>query len=263
MAVDIDIKVESAKVLAGMREFARRTGQELRAVYRDQMRMSSNSLVRTFPVPTRYAGRQAILDDLNNVFVEAPSTFLLESWEAIGQPPARAFKAKGGGVLGVDEAHYNPSGDAAMMAMHHQRYRLKSTGRVTKAGAFTRDIGRWKFINRQIVPPGAIRRYARGVYKRVGMLKSGWMFPTGAGLVTKAPSWVRSARDAVGTRAAFVDRMTPSANGFLQLTNQVPYAKRQIGLVKIELRRRLSDLKRYAGKRLQREISRFNSGRAA
>jgi len=259
--VDLQIQVEQQKLLDGMKRFAKQTGQALKEVYKDQMRLASNSLVKAFPPRTMGQGRKAIMTDLSNLFIEQPGSFIESAIAVQGQPTQTIFKTRQGAVYGIDSADYNQSGDHAAMAARHKRFRLPSTGRVTKAGALTRDIGRWKFIQRQVVPAGAVKRYARAkVFKRLGMMKSGWILPRGAGIQTKAARWVFEAQAHVGVRSEYIDRMDTNASGFLQLQNRVPYAGRHVGLVRIEVQKRQRDLKRYAGLRLKKQVEKFNRG---
>jgi hypothetical protein len=260
---DVRISVETGNLVRGMERFAKDTGRSLKEVYQDQMVLASNSLVRNFPPKSMAIGRKAILEaDLPNIFTEAPSEFLLNSWVAIGQPPETIFKTRTGAIIGVDRAHYNPDGNQTMMAAHHQANRNKSNGRVTRAGAFTRDIGRWKFINRQVVPPGAIKRYAASVvFPKLGTMKAGWVLPEKSGLKTKMPAWVAKTRGRVPNASDYTDQMNMFAIGFLRLENLVPYAARQSGLVRIELQKRQRDLLRKSGRQLELEVAKFN-GRA-
>jgi hypothetical protein len=262
MASEMTIQVETGQLISAMSRFARETGQTLKAVYEDQIRLASNSLARAFPAKAMAIARKAVLGDLENIFIETGSDSILQSSFTVvgsGTVPAIVFRTKNGAVLGADTAQLNPWGDMEMMKAHHEKYRSKTTGRATKAGAFTRDIGRWKYINRQIVGPGMVKRYAaKVVFPRLGMLKSGWMLPPGAPKQSKVPAWVEKASKQVGVRSQYTDQMDMFASGFLKLSNLLFYAKRQSGLVLIELQKRQRDLKSYAGKRLQGKIDAFN-----
>jgi hypothetical protein len=260
---DVRISVETGNLMKGMERFARETGRALKEVYQEQMVLASNSLVRNFPPKSMAIGRKAILEaDLPNIFTEAPSDFLLNSWVTIGETPERIFRTKTGAVIGIDKASYNPSNDQYAMADHHQANRNKSNGRVTRAGAYTRDIGRWKFINRQVMPPGAIKRYANSVvFPKLGTMKAGWVLPAKSGLKTKMPAWVAKTRGRVPNASDYTDQMNLFAIGFLRLENLVPYAARQAGLVRIELQKRQRDLLRKSGRQLELEVAKFN-GRA-
>lgn len=254
------IACETDRLLAGMKTFAAETGQTLKAVFVDQMRLASNSLAKNFPAKSQGIQRKAVLGDLGNIFIEIDDPLFLENWAGIGErAPARVFKTKSGAVFGVEQAQYNPSGDMSAMDAQHRKYRTKG-GRVTKAGSFTRDIGRWKFVNRMVVGKGAVERYARKyLYPRAGAMKSGWLLPSVAPVRSKAPSWVLKARHAVGEQSEYTDQMDLFASGFLKLNNMITYAARQMGLVRIELQKRQRDLKSYAGKRLQQRIAKFNA----
>jgi hypothetical protein len=261
--VDMRINIESEKLVRGMKTFARETGQTLKDVYSDQMRLASNSLAKNFPPKSSAKFKRGIVEkELPNIFTEAPSDFILDSWVTVGTPPERIFKTKTGAIIGVDKSHYNPDGNIAMMEQHHQANRNASNGRVTRAGSFTRDIGRWKFINRQIVPKGAIARYARArVFPKLGTMKAGWILPSSSGLTTKADSWVKRAYGNARGASEYTDQMNLFAVGFLRLVNMIPYAARQSGLVRIELQKRQRDLLRKSGRAMGKEIAKFNRGK--
>jgi hypothetical protein len=232
------------------------------------MRLASNSLAKAFPAKTMGQARAAVIYDLENLFVEIGGPFLSATDSPIMAKNARdsltvAVRTNRGALLGVDTLDDNRNSDMGKMAELHQRQRSKATGRVSSAGRLTRDVGRWKFINRQIVGPGAIAKYAKAkVFPKLGMLKAGWLLPSNAPATNKVASWITKARANLGTMASYVDKMDATANGFLQLTNLVRHSPKHQGLVRIEIQKRQRDLLNFAGKRLQKKIDQFNRGAA-
>jgi len=257
----MDVQVETNKLYKSMERFARETGQELKDVFEDQMRLASNDLVRWMPPKSKTQGVNAVEVGLGNVFTEYDS-FVLESWESVGPVPATVIRTKRGAIIAVDAAHYNIEENQGRMIQQHQKNRLKSNGRVTKAGSYGREIGRWKSINRQLVPTGAIKRYRKKhVDHKIGMLKAGWILPEKTGLKTRAPAWVQRAGSSFRNLSEYSDQMDMFASGFLKLTNKVRHVARHGRLISLAVRKRNAALNRFAGRTLDRMIDKFNAGR--
>jgi len=262
MAEQLAINVETEKLQRGLERFARETGQTLKAVYEDQIRLASNSLAKHYHPKTAKMGKLAILKDLQNVFIEEKPLFVMEAWAGIGgEEPARIFRTSRGAILGIEKTELNPSGDMDFMEWRHKKSRMASNGRVSTAGAKSRNIGRWKYMNRQMVPAGRVAKYAKKrVFPKVGLLKAGWLMPSESGIKNKVPNWITRAGAFRSRLATYGDHMDLFANGFLYLTNNVPYAGKHVGLLRIEIQRRQRDLLLYAGKRLDAKIAKFNAG---
>lgn len=261
----VSVEVISADLERGMKRFARTMGVSLKAVYTDQMRLASNQLVKIYPPRTKKQGRHRIKRDLGSLFVRlGPDNFqLAKEYAALGeQPIGRRFKTTRGAVFGVENNFWNLSGNRSQMKAYHQRNRLRN-GRASMAGSWDKNIGRWKFIDRMVVSQRAYEGYLRDeVFPKIGLLKKGWIAPN-APFKTKAPAWVKKAKGAPGNSSGdYSDQMDLFANGFLQLKNVAPQAAGRDGLVRIVLRTRSRDLKRFAAKRLDKMIARFNAGQA-
>ena len=98
------------------------------------------------------------------------------------------FVKKNGEVYGTDQTFYKPNASVSEMKSHHQSQRGKN-GRVFKRGGATRDIGRWKFVNKMVVGNKAFRRYEKIAHKKVGILILGW--GAAADFVKlRLPAWV-------------------------------------------------------------------------
>ena len=107
----------------------------------------------------------------------------------------RLFARKDGTVYGTDRAHFMPDASISTMRGIHKSNFVN--GRMSAAGGDTRDIGRWKFINRYFVMPDTLKDYIASQHAKVGIAKSGWAYcathlkKVVAGDMTKGiPGWV-------------------------------------------------------------------------
>lgn len=84
----------------------------------------------------------------------------------------RLFVTKDGTVFGSERALFRPDASIEAMFDHHKRY--WKNGRMTQAGGRTRDIGRWKFVDKMVVSKSAFQKYKDYVYDKIGILVGGW-----------------------------------------------------------------------------------------
>jgi hypothetical protein len=84
------------------------------------------------------------------------------------------FTDKKGRVYGVEKHLYRPNASVQEMLAHRDRYRSKATGRMSKAGLRTRDVGRHVFIDRMVVKKAAATRFLKALHNRVGFMAGGW-----------------------------------------------------------------------------------------
>lgn len=84
----------------------------------------------------------------------------------------RLFVTKDGRVFGCERALFRPDASIDAMFTHHQRY--WKNGRMTQAGGRSRDIGRWKFVDKMVVSESAFKAYKAYVYDKIGILIGGW-----------------------------------------------------------------------------------------
>jgi|TARA_Y100000310_G_scaffold176214_1_gene176354 hypothetical protein len=255
------VEVLSADVERNLKVFARKVGITLKDAYKEQMRLAANQLVRDTPPRSMKQGRNRIKQEVGHLFVRlGPKNFILaEQWEAMGnQPAGKYFKTARGKVFGVEQPHWNLSGNQSRMKAHHKRNRGKG-GRSSMAGSWDRTIGRWRFINRQVVSTRAYENYLkRVVYPKIGTLKKGWIAPD-APFITKAAGWVKKAKTGKQSRGDYSDQMDMFANGFLKLKNVVPYFGSRDFIIKKVMRTRINHMKRMVGKHLERTIVKFNA----
>jgi hypothetical protein len=102
---------------------------------------------------------------------------------------------KDGTVYGIDRAHFLPGASASDIASIHRANFMN--GRMSAAGGDTRNIGRWKFINKYYVPKSELDAFVATRLARVGIAKSGWatcanqLKKTVSGAMTRGiPRWV-------------------------------------------------------------------------
>lgn len=84
----------------------------------------------------------------------------------------RLWVTKDGRVYGTQMHYYRPDASIQEMAAHHRQY--FKNGRMSSAGSYTRDIGRWKWIDQMIVSKAAWDAYYNEVKARVFWLAAGW-----------------------------------------------------------------------------------------
>jgi hypothetical protein len=209
--------------------YAKLTGVDLRTAMRESVSVMAGQLARRFPPKTAKQGKDAIQNDLNRVFDTDEA--IIKEWEqsiesgVMGSSQTmRAFKTKSGAVFLRDEAFYRPNASLGEMEQHHLRQRSPATGRVTTAGGYTRNIGRWKAVDKMYVRAPVLKSYVALVANGVGRLKAGWSPATtmwkGA---AKLPSWItRHAND----YGSVNDQMKASGDGYIEIVNETPYASR-------------------------------------
>lgn len=103
----------------------------------------------------------------------APLTPFMEAHaELYDSGNIRLFVKKDGSVYGTDTAHFMPGASMSTLRGIHKGAFVN--GRMSAAGGDTRDIGRWKFINKYFVPPPVLDAYVTSQQAKVGIAKSGW-----------------------------------------------------------------------------------------
>lgn len=173
----------------------------------------------------------------SGIFFVADETMLRKfRKENPGGETERLFLRKDGTVWATEKRYYHPGASVADMNAHHAQY--WNNGRMSSAGTKTRDIGRWKFIDRMVVGPGAQKRWLKARYQRVGFLAAGWLNAANELKVARVPAWIKRHTTAPGTL-----RFSESGGRFMiyvinsvkfgrnaQLDRIVPYALRAASL---------------------------------
>jgi hypothetical protein len=223
------------------------------------------------------AGEKAVRDDLMRIFMGIPDQQMQQfgdEWQAYnkGQPIGHLFKTKSGAVYGVENDLLDERG--ANLAAHHQRYRSKTTGRVTRAGTKTRNIGRWKFVDKLHTPLSKLREYIASVQSHVGRTKAGWL-PAANYFSAKAkplvadlaPGWVQrhAAYGAAASPPPTDSLQAHTLTGELVAGNGVPWVRDDSGFMQSTLRTRIRDLENGMWKRLEgiKQKLSINTGAAA
>lgn len=154
------------------------------------------------------------------IFSPMPRGILAQAEAVHGGTIERLFTRKDGTVFGVERDYFRPDATQSEMRAHHKKY-FKG-GRFTRAGGATRDIGRWKFIDKLVIPEETFRAYLREQHARVGYLLSGWRVAAKK-LGLAIPAWIANADGpSMALIVVTADRLRITA------TNEVRYASTRI-----------------------------------
>ena len=116
------------------------------------------------------------------------------------------------------------------MRAHHKKY--FKNGRRTRTGSFTRDVGRWKFIDKMTVGKKSLNNYLKYIFQRVGLSKAGWVKAGSTfGKVTGIPNWVSRHLDKAKGTASI--KRTGQHSASIKLTNKIPWSDRVLSLKQI------------------------------
>jgi hypothetical protein len=173
------IKLENLKFEQIMKDYA-----EIReTTIPDAVHMNARLLCvefarRTQPFGTESKdGEKAIARDLlggkKRYGLFAPITgFMAANAKEYSTGNIRLFVKKDGTVYGTDRAHFLTDASASTLRQIHKG--AFQNGKMSSAGSRTRDIGRWKFIDKYLVPGAALEDYVKSQQAKSGMAKSGW-----------------------------------------------------------------------------------------
>ena len=269
MPVQPFVDVSSADVEKKIAALAKKSGTSISFICNDQMRLFVNDGIKSTPPKTYAQGRGAIADDLASLFMPMDSKFR-QDWDVniksgIVGPIAnmRVFKTAAGAVYGVDRALYKPNASNTEMRRHHLKYKTKS-GRVTRARRYTRDIGRWKFVDLMHVKPSKLKQYVRSQQKKVGLTKAGWgnaalyYAKKTNGTTPAYSSWVRKHIP----KGGYYGRLDLFGNGSIVAYNDLPWIGQKLTprMQHVMTMRRQSDITRQGQKRINDLAQRFNAG---
>jgi hypothetical protein len=98
--------------------------------------------------------------------------FMAANAEHYSTGNVRLFVKKDGTVYGTDKAHFLTDATASTLRQIHKG--AFQNGTMSSAGSRTRDIGRWKFIDKYFVPGGTLDDYVKSQMAKSGLAKSGW-----------------------------------------------------------------------------------------
>lgn len=178
-------------------------------------------------------GEGAIVRDLiggknrYGVFAALKDYMIANAEQSRASDNVRLFVTKDGRVYGTDKAHYLPDAtQGEMRSIHKSKF---VNGKMSSAGGRTRDIGRWKFVDKYYVQKKELDDYVATQKKKVGIAKSGWAACAKAlkgavkGSPTRGiPGWVtRHLKDY--TLGNVQDLADDPANARIVLTNTCRY----------------------------------------
>lgn len=100
----------------------------------------------------------------------------------------RLFVRKDGTVYGTEKQYFKPNASMQELRDHHRRY--FRNGKMTTAGSYERNIGRWKFLDQMVIRRSTFERYLKTLEPRVGFLGGGFR-SAAAGLKVAIPLFMR------------------------------------------------------------------------
>ena len=199
--------------------------------------------------------------DLRRIFVPVRDVVALRvmKYEILAASKGRNEWTTGVSSQGSAFELFEPDASMIQMEMHHKSQRSKVTGRVTRAGSWTRDIGRWKFANKMHVPKRTFNRYLRETKKKAGIARSGW----NAGIYSAKgkPVSVRARRHGIRFGTGQVQRKKDGIR--LVAENNIRWIRRYKRLYAGADRTRKRDLERQLRKGLDRYLDRVNKRKVA
>lgn len=133
----------------------------------------------------RHQKRAGIFTVLSDSLIDSA----IETGAYEGGDNVRLWVAKDGRVYGTQRHFFRPDASMGEMREHHQRY--FKNGEMSAAGSYTREIGRWKWIDQMVVRESTFNRYLRSVERKVGIYAAGWR-PSAQALGVTSPVYMRS-----------------------------------------------------------------------
>ncbi len=158
----------------------------------------------------RRAGVFTVLSD--SLIDEALATGMYQSSDNV-----RLWVRKDGSVYGTQQHFFRPDAGMDEMRQHHKRF--FQNGEMSAAGTYTRDIGRWKWIDQMVVRESTFERYLKSVQRNVGFYAAGWRPSVESVGLTVAPYMKNHA--ALGNFSLVMDTQKLEA----RFTNRVGYEK--------------------------------------
>jgi len=215
-------------------------------------------------------GEKAIARDLlggkKRYGLFAPITdFMAKNAERYPSGNIRLFVKKDGTIYGSDNAHFRQFATAgSMRAIHKKAFQ---NGAMSSAGSSTRDIGRWKFIDKYFVPGSTLDDYVKSQQEKTGLAKSGWAdcakklkSPVKGSATRGIPKWVTRHLSDYGF-GRVEDMADDQKNPRITLTNTCRYAdkvcresERDVAVLIVvnKMIKQLANIMRYERKQLQK-----------
>lgn len=186
---------------------------------------------------SRHQKRAGIFTVLSDSLIDAA----IDSGAYEGGENVRLWIRKDGSVYGTQRHFFRPDASMSEMRAHHKQYFVN--GEMSAAGAYTRDIGRWKWIDQMVVRESTFNRYLKSVERRVGLYAAGWR-PSAQALGVTTPQYMKN-HGAIG---AVEFRMDETDLSFRAI-NAVGF-----GRVDSEMLRRIRYAAEYQANAMERQI---------
>lgn len=171
------------------------------------------------------------------IFNALPDTMIDQALETgiYSSGNVRLFTKKNGDVYGTERTLFKPEASQEDLRDHHKKF--FKNGRMTSAGSRTRDIGRWKFIDKLTIRRSTADEYLKTLYKKIGFAAACfYVAAKKIGLKPRGvPKWIRDHESAPGvgydpgftpdsTKFAITLVSTLNYNGGLDMSSKVRYA---------------------------------------
>lgn len=134
--------------------------------------------------PTRGKRRAGVFTVLSDSLIAAA----MESGQYQGSDSVRLWTTKDGRVYGTQQHYFRPDASLEEMRQHHKRF--FQNGEMSAAGTYTRNIGRWKWIDQMVVSERSFERYLRSVQRNVGFYAAGWR-PSAEAMGLTLPAYMK------------------------------------------------------------------------
>ncbi|MDB6017674.1 MAG: hypothetical protein JWR19_2163 [Pedosphaera sp.] len=195
--MEINLTSNAKEYRAALVDFIGAFHVSVRQALKYQGRLMGEKLITLTPPRTQKQGERRVSADIKRIILGVEDLPPLDQAHLVekGENVVRVFVSKDGTVYGTDRNLYRPEATMDEISKYHQSQRTKN-GRVTSAGTRTRDVGRWKFIEKLVITRDKLDEYIGMVKDRVGRGKGGWA----TGVIKeggKVSSWIgRHARTA-------------------------------------------------------------------
>jgi hypothetical protein len=141
-------------------------------------------------------------------------------------PNVRLFISKDGHAYGTDKTFFRPDASHQEMRTFHKGKFVN--GKMSSAGSRTRDVGRWKFVEKMVVGKDTLKAYVDKQILKVGWVKSAWAACANelpsviSGRATREiPAWV-TRHDSPNSDV--VNLLSDKKNPRVRMTNHTSYA---------------------------------------
>lgn len=245
------IKLDQAQFANDVRRMMKLTNKEMGSILEEQAGLFVRDAMRFTPpfnnAPMTEAlgvqkksGEAAIMKDLlgggpsdikssnpkAGIFIVIPQNMVKVSETRKRSGNVKLFATKSGQVYGVDAEHWKVDAPLSELVAHHEKYRSKTTGRVTSAGARTRDVGRWRFIDKFIIRQAQFTKLSKMLFAKVGLGKSGWVKAMRElrNVKRELPGWIT--RHAKGTASGIFAKTGTGNKVSFTVGNAVPHVQR-------------------------------------